>query len=152
MSGSNPVVIMPERAVVCDAHCLHDWHVEHLEYLLRLRRAVLAAKQAVRLPSTSVMPLLYSCRDLEVLWDSAGGNPDEAFTAAEISRAESGGDTLAVSPTDDVGLWQINKPSWGVLASTDPAVNVRSAITISDNGADWNPWTTYRTGAYEGEC
>lgn len=94
----------------------------------------------------------YSCLMLEQLWISQGGNPGEAFIAAEIAIAESGGRPWAVSPTDDIGLWQINAPSWGAMASTDPVVNVRAAIIVSHNGDDWYPWTTYTSGAYAGRC
>ena len=88
---------------------------------------------------------------LENLWDSQGGNPGEAFIAAEIAMAESGGYRFAYSPTNDVGLWQING-SWGAMASTDPVVNARAAVTISHDGTDWYPWTTYTSGAYLGRC
>lgn len=95
----------------------------------------------------------YDCSALENLWDSQGGNPGEAFIAAEIATAESGGNPYAYSPTDDVGLWQINLPSWGPgMASTNPVVNVQSAIAISHDGTDWYPWTTYVSGAYLGRC
>lgn len=87
---------------------------------------------------------------LENLWDSQGGNPNEAFIAAEIAMAESGGYSGAISPTDDFGLWQINGSNAG--ASLDPVVNARAAIAISDNGANWSPWTTYTAGLYVGRC
>ena len=91
------------------------------------------------------------CSGLEELWNSAGGNPDDAFMAAEIAMAESGGNQYALSPTDDYGYWQINASN-GALATFDAYGNARSAISLSDDGANWNPWTTYRTGAYEGRC
>lgn len=95
---------------------------------------------------------VFGCRSLEALWDSAGGNPAEAFTAAEIAEAESGGDADAVSPTDDFGLFQINASHGSALATLNPSGNARAAVLISDDGTDWSPWTTYRTGAYEGRC
>jgi LysM repeat protein len=93
----------------------------------------------------------YSCSALEQLWEQEGGSPAAAFMAAEIATAESGGDPGAISPTDDFGLWQINASN-GALATLNPFQNAKSAITLSDNGANWNPWTTYRTGAYSGRC
>jgi Lysozyme like domain/LysM domain len=93
----------------------------------------------------------YTCSNLEALWDAEGGDPVAAFIAAEIARAESSGDADAISPTDDYGLWQINT-SWGALATLNPEANARAAILISHDGTDWNPWTTYRTGAYAGQC
>jgi hypothetical protein len=91
------------------------------------------------------------CSGLEELWKSAGGNPADAFTAAEIAMAESGGNQYALSPTDDYGYWQINASN-GALATFNAYGNARSAIILSDDGTNWDPWTTYRTGAYEGRC
>jgi LysM repeat protein len=92
-----------------------------------------------------------NCSGLEQLWDAAGGNPADAFIAAEIAMAESGGDQYALSPTDDYGYWQINVSN-GSLATFDAYGNARAAIIISNNGTDWNPWTTYTSGAYVGRC
>jgi Lysozyme like domain len=150
--NTGPMVALADQAVVCDTHCEHLKHVEHLSHVLRIQRAVRVVVQLTARPVTSVSRLIWSCTQLEVLWTSEGGRKNEAFIAAEIAKAESGGNALAVSPGDDVGLWQINRPSWGRMASTDPVVNVRSAITISDNGANWSPWTTYVDGAYIGRC
>jgi LysM repeat protein len=93
----------------------------------------------------------YSCSALEGLWDQAGGATSAARMAAEIAMAESGGNPNAISPTDDFGLWQINA-SHGSLATLNPYQNARSAITLSDDGNNWNPWTTYRTDAYYSRC
>jgi LysM repeat protein len=93
----------------------------------------------------------YSCSALESEWEQAGGSPAHALMAAEIARAESSGNPNAISPTDDFGLWQINVSN-GALATLNPYENARSAIILSDDGTDWNPWTTYRTGAYYGQC
>ena len=92
-----------------------------------------------------------SCSGLEQLWDSAGGNPADAFMAAEIAEAESGGNQYALSPTDDYGYWQINASN-GSLATYNAYGNARSAIILSDDGSNWNAWTTYHSGAYEGRC
>jgi LysM repeat protein len=91
------------------------------------------------------------CSGLEQLWDEAGGNPHDAFIAAEIAMAESGGHQYALSPTDDYGYWQINA-SHGSLATFDPYGNARAAVIISNDGTDWYPWTTYTSGAYIGRC
>lgn len=94
-----------------------------------------------------------SCAGLESLWDVNGGNPGAAFMAAEIAEAESGGNQYAVSPTDDYGYWQINMAAWGpYLATFNADGNARAAIQISKNGTDWQPWTTYTSGAYIGRC
>jgi LysM repeat protein len=92
-----------------------------------------------------------SCSGLEQLWESAGGNPADAFMAAEIAMAESGGNQYALSPTDDYGYWQINASN-GSLATFDAYGNARSAIILSDDGTNWSPWTTYTSGAYAGRC
>jgi hypothetical protein len=93
-----------------------------------------------------------NCAGLERLWESAGGSPSAAFTAAEIAMAESSGRQYAASATSDVGYWQINAPVWGSLATTDPLGNARAAVQISHDGTDWSPWVTYNTGAYQGRC
>jgi len=92
-----------------------------------------------------------SCSGLERLWESAGGNQADAFMAAEIAMAESGGQQYALSPTDDYGYWQINASN-GSLATFNAYGNARSAITLSHDGTDWDPWTTYTSGAYAGRC
>jgi LysM repeat protein len=93
----------------------------------------------------------YSCSGLEQLWEQAGGNAGDAFMAAEIAMAESGGNPNAISPTADYGLWQINESN-GSLATLNPYENARSAVILSDDGANWGPWTTYHSGAYYGRC
>ena len=93
----------------------------------------------------------YGCSGLEALWDAAGGNPADAFTAAEIAMAESGGNPNAVSPSGDYGLWQINGSN-GALATLSPSGSARSAVILSHDGANWSPWTTYTSGAYAGRC
>jgi LysM repeat protein len=91
------------------------------------------------------------CSGLEELWEQAGGNSADAFMAAEIAMAESGGAQYALSPTDDYGYWQINASN-GSLATFNAYGNARSAIILSDDGTNWSPWTTYTSGAYEGRC
>jgi LysM repeat protein len=92
-----------------------------------------------------------SCSGLEQLWDEAGGSPSEAFMAAEIAMAESGGNQYAVSPTADYGYWQINS-SHGSMATFNALGNAQAAVSISSDGSNWNPWTTFQTGAYSGKC
>jgi LysM repeat protein len=93
-----------------------------------------------------------SCSGLEALWEAAGGSKGEAFIAAEIAMAESGGRQFAHSPTNDFGYWQINGGHGAAMATYDPLGNARAAIAISSNGHNWNPWTTYTSGAYHGRC
>jgi len=92
------------------------------------------------------------CSGLEALWEAAGGSHAEAFMAAEIAMAESGGRQYALSPTNDYGYWQINGSHGPAQATFNPIGNARAAIAISSNGTNWRPWTTYVTGAYRGRC
>lgn len=98
---------------------------------------------------------------------AAGFTPTQARTMAEIELAESNGDLTALGDTAlEDATWG---PSYGVpqirtekrqtgtggvrdieylaggLAHQDAA-----AYEISRHGADFSPWTTYRTGAYLG--
>jgi len=84
--------------------------------------------------------------------EAAGGSRAEAFMAAEIAMAESGGNQYALSPTDDYGYWQINVSHGPSMATFNPIGNAKAAIAISDDGRDWNAWTTYTSGAYAGRC
>ena len=69
-----------------------------------------------------------SCSGLEALWESAGGSSGTAFMAAEIARAESGGQQYATDAdgngTVDRGYWQVNSIH-GALSTYDPAGNAR---------------------------
>jgi LysM repeat protein len=93
-----------------------------------------------------------SCSGLEALWEAAGGSRGEAFMAAEIAMAESGGRQYAHSPTNDFGYWQINGVHGPSMATYDPIGNAKAAIAISGNGSHWGAWTTYTSGAYRGRC
>jgi LysM repeat protein len=93
-----------------------------------------------------------SCSGLEALWEAAGGSRGEAFMAAEIAMAESGGRQYAHSPTNDFGYWQINGVHGPSMATYDPIGNAKAAISISGNGSHWSAWTTYTSGAYRGRC
>jgi LysM repeat protein len=93
-----------------------------------------------------------SCSGLEALWEAAGGSHTEAFMAAEIAEAESGGNQYALSPTNDYGYWQINGSHGPAMATFNPMGNAKAAIAISDDGRDWGAWTTYTSGAYAGRC
>jgi LysM repeat protein len=92
------------------------------------------------------------CSGLEALWEDAGGAHADAFMAAEIAMAESGGRQYALSPTDDFGYWQINGSHGPSEATFNPLGNARAAIAISDDGSNWHAWTTYTEGLYEGRC
>jgi hypothetical protein len=96
-----------------------------------------------------------NCAGLERLWESAGGSRGEAFTAAEIAMAESGGRQYATNTnggrSTDRGYWQVNSVH-GAQSTYDAYDNALAAVQISDNGRDFTPWVTYNTGAYQGRC
>ena len=111
------------------------------------------AKTATTLTSSATrLSGTLSCSGLEALWEAAGGSHAEAFMAAEIAKAETGGNQYALSPTDDYGYWQINASHGPALATFNAIGNAKAAIAISDDGHDWAPWTTYVDGAYAGRC
>jgi soluble lytic murein transglycosylase-like protein len=80
------------------------------------------------------------------------GFPDPDLATA-VAVAESGGNALAVGDFGrSFGLWQIHTPAhpqFSAQSLFDPDYNARAALSISKNGADWKPWTTFRTGAYK---
>jgi soluble lytic murein transglycosylase-like protein len=152
------------------AHVKHVKHEDYLAFLTKLEdsRSPIVPPQAP-IPSAPVLPSTapvhtsapvvpvsapvgdYSCSALESLWVSVGGNPADEFIAAQIATAESGGNPNAISPTDDYGLWQINA-SHGAQATLNPTLNAEAAVSISDDGTNWDPWTTYTSGIYASEC
>lgn len=94
-----------------------------------------------------------------------GFSKPQAVLATAIALAESGGDAHIVNDTPatgdlSYGLWQINMigrmgpdrlkqfgiPSNEALA--DPVTNARAAYIVSGGGKNFNPWTTYTSGAY----
>lgn len=69
-------------------------------------------------------------------------------TAIAIALAESGGDPSVVSPTNDYGLWQINKAAHPDLFAshdwTNPVDNTEMARQVWANaGNSFRPWVTY---------
>jgi LysM repeat protein len=121
-------------------------------YTPRHAKATPQATAAVLTSAASKLSGNLSCSGLEALWEAAGGSHAEAFMAAEIAMAESGGRQYALSPTNDYGYWQINGSHGAAEATFNPIGNAKAAIAISGNGTNWHPWTTYVTGAYSGRC
>ena len=113
-----------------------------------LAHSIVAQSQGIRVKSITLF-LLGGVSSLQEEPRSAGG---EAFMAAEIAMAESGGNQYALSPTNDYGYWQINGSHGPALATFNPIGNANAAIIISNDGSNWDPWTTYVTGAYQGRC
>jgi cell wall-associated NlpC family hydrolase len=129
----------------------HRFHVRHLEHV-RLEEALAAGKAEAAAappaaatgaaPSPSPAYGSYSYAMLEQLWVEEGGSAGEESTAACIAEHESGGNPGAVSPTDDYGLWQINASNASPSLMLNPDANAREAISLSDDGTNWGPWTT----------
>lgn len=101
--------------------------------------------------STAPGNVQYNYAQLQGLWLQAGGTPGAAPIAAAIAMAESGGNSTATdndsNGTVDRGLWQINSVH-GAQSTYDVMGNARAAVSISNNGNNWTPWTTYNSGAY----
>jgi len=116
------------------------------------KHAKAKAKATVLTSKATSLSGTLGCSGLEALWEDAGGSHAEAFTAAEIAMAESGGRQYALSPTDDFGYWQINGSHGPAEATFNAMGNARAAVAISDDGHNWDPWTTYTSGAFEGRC
>jgi len=111
----------------------------------------------------------YTHAQLEELWTLAGGSPQWADTAAAIAQAESGGCLYAkAGPNDDrpehvcayrhtttensYGLWQINRDkhlSYSASSLYTALGNAKAAVAISGDGKSFEPWTTYKDGAYK---
>lgn len=72
--------------------------------------------------------------------------------AAAVAMAESGGNASALGDNgDSYGLWQINVPShpeYDRAQLFNPTYNAAAALLISAGGTNWQPWTTFRSGAY----
>lgn len=139
--------------IAAQAHAAHVRHIEHMRHLEWLRANEVSHSAPVDRGNIGIPYVsgYYSCSGLESIWESAGGNPAYAQLAASVAMAESGGNSGAISPTADYGLWQINV-SWGNRATLDPLANASSAVYISQGGTNWTPWTTYTSGAYYGRC
>lgn len=113
----------------------------------------------------------FSHDQLMSLWVHAGGPANYADTAAAIALAESGGRSDAIAntaypnrpnyhppkpgfqPEFSVGLWQVNllqHKGYTEAQMLVPGENAAAAVQISDHGANFQPWTTFRDGAYAG--
>lgn len=87
---------------------------------------------------------------------TAGANP--VVPAVAICLAESGGDSTAVSPSDDWGLWQINRHYHfgdGIINQgnwQNPAVQVAEMWKLSAGGTNWGAWCTAYAPFYQNRC
>lgn len=105
-----------------------------------------------------------SAKDIAGYAAGAGFSGAALETAVAVALAESSGRPGAVGDValqdaewgPSIGLWQIRSRKEEKGKGTardadrlkDPGFNARSAYTISTGGANWNPWSVYKTGAY----
>jgi hypothetical protein len=104
--------------------------------------------------------------DLYSLAIAQGLTPARARVAAAVGMAESGGDpnahnTNAATGDNSYGLWQINMLGklaperlvlFGIKSNDqlfDPQTNARAMRILSANGADFSPWSAYKSDAYK---
>lgn len=95
-----------------------------------------------------------------------GLSPSAAKTAAAIAMAESGGNPRAHNGNagtgdDSYGLWQINmlgalgparRAQLGLSSNDqlfDPVTNAKAMRMISSTGTNFQPWSVYKSGAYQ---
>ena len=99
----------------------------------------------------------YSFRQLEGLWEQAGGPHPVAPVAAAIALAESSGNPNAINATDNNGtqtswgLWQISDGTHRMPVPNilNPQVNAKQAVAkYRGAGGSFKPWGTFNTGAY----
>jgi hypothetical protein len=88
----------------------------------------------------------------------AGFDDKSAQIMTAIVMAESGGDpgnvntNYATDPGGSYGLAQINAKAHPTMMTPgvyDPLTNLQYAYEISGGGKNFNPWTTFKTGAYQ---
>lgn len=95
---------------------------------------------------------------IEAYAAQAGFPPADEATIAAIAEAESGGNPTAQCidcvpgvREDSLGLTQINvdaHPDAASLNLFDPLTNLEEAFKVSSGGTNFNPWSTYTSGAY----
>lgn len=88
-----------------------------------------------------------SIQQLAQLWVNVGGDPANTVDAVAVAEAESGGNTRAVSPAHDYGVWQINEINFAYYHITaaealEPVRNGMVAVAMSAGGSNWAPWCT----------
>jgi hypothetical protein len=100
-----------------------------------------------------------SAQDIAGFAANAGFSDSDLQVAVAVALAESGGDPNAngdttLTPGGSVGLWQINlkaHPEYTAAQLTDPQANASAAYAVySAAGNSFQPWTTYKSGAYSG--
>jgi hypothetical protein len=94
----------------------------------------------------------YNAEQIGGFAKGAGFSGKGLTIAIAVALAESGGNPNATGPVGEKGLWQVYPrahPDWDRGGNLyDPAYNARAAYSISGQGINWHPWTTYNIGSY----
>lgn len=100
-------------------------------------------------------PVQFSADCIAAVAASAGFGRDRATLerVTAVALAESGGKIAVVhnntDGTHDVGLMQINSVhKYSDAEMKVPSRNMAAAWKISNEGRNWTPWVTFKTGAY----
>jgi LysM repeat protein len=139
------------RSVIRNPNVIDPGEVLNVPYQLPASSTTSARTPSTVLTTSASLSGTLSCPGLEELWKQAGGSDGQAVMAASIAMAESSGQQFATGAAGERGYWQIN-PDHGSLSTYDPLGNAKAAVVISDDGANWTPWTTFTSGAYQGRC
>ena len=139
------------RSVIHNPDAIFPGEVLNVPYQLPASSTTSAPARSSVLTTAASLSGTLSCPGLKELWEQAGGSDAQAFMAASIAMAESSGQQFATGAAGERGYWQIN-PDHGSLSTYDPLGNAKAAVIISDDGANWTPWTTFTSGAYLGRC
>lgn len=139
------------RSVIHNPNVIVPGEVLNVPYQLPASSTTAASTPSTVLTTSASLSGTLSCPGLEELWEQAGGSDAQAVMAASIAMAESSGQQFATGAAGERGYWQIN-PDHGSLSTYDPLGNAKAAIIISDDGANWTPWTTFTSGGYHGRC
>jgi hypothetical protein len=106
-----------------------------------------------------------SAKQIYDLARQAGLSQASAIVATAVALGESSGNTMAhntnaATGDNSYGLWQINmlgtlgpdrRAKLGLASNEDlfdPATNARAMALISARGANFSPWSVYRSGEY----
>ena len=131
--------------------------------LLLLPVVLLAAAAAgvIGGDSDPTAPAASGAAGLAVAAVQAGFTGQALRLAVAVGLAESGGNPTARGPnpptpgcpqgSTDRGGWQLNTcyhPEVADACADDFACAAQATYRISAGGSDWNPWTTYTSGAY----
>jgi len=144
-------ILQANQSKIKNPNMIFVGEVLNIPFKAPLRSQTGTPAMPTALTTTSALSGTLSCHGLEELWEEVGGSHAEAFMAAEIAMAESSGRQFATGGVGERGYWQIN-PNHGALSTYDPLGNAKAAVIISSNGTNWNPWTTFTSGAFHGRC